>query len=93
MFEDLGSMDENASYRHFCLVLQKDIGCYSYNETLIECKGIGSKEIGKPLKNMEMTQFLIYLEVDTDVISTVRSFELKAWVNTYVLPLFSFSFG
>lgn len=51
---------------------------------MIECKDIGSKELGKPLKAQEVTQFLLYFEVDTVAVSTVRTFEIVGWVNTYV---------
>ncbi|KAL4222473.1 Integrin alpha [Mactra antiquata] len=60
----------------------KDIGCIPYNTTLIECKDIGSKELGKPLKPGAVTEFALIFQVQKQAISTVRSIELTAWVNT-----------
>ncbi|XP_052246976.1 integrin alpha-6-like isoform X2 [Dreissena polymorpha] len=60
----------------------RDIGCVQINTTMIECKDIGSKEIGKPLKAGESTQFLLYFQINNTAISSVRLIELTAWVNT-----------
>ncbi|XP_060608445.1 integrin alpha-PS1-like, partial [Ruditapes philippinarum] len=60
----------------------KDIGCDVYNDTLIKCQSIGSKDNGNPLKAGAVTVFALLFQVDRKAIATVRSIQLTAWVNT-----------
>ncbi|KAL3831613.1 hypothetical protein ACJMK2_023348 [Sinanodonta woodiana] len=59
----------------------RDIGCSPFNSTLIECKEIGSKELGNPLKANTAVSFTLSFGTD-DISSNIRNFTLKSWVNT-----------
>ncbi|KAK3590412.1 hypothetical protein CHS0354_022534 [Potamilus streckersoni] len=59
----------------------RDIGCSPFNSTIIECKDIGSKELGNPLKANTEVSFTLSFGTD-DISSNIRNFTLKSWVNT-----------
>lgn len=51
------------------------------NKTLYECKSVGSKEIGRPLKGGEITSFT--LKFGTEKVSSLyKEIEMSFWVNT-----------
>ena len=48
---------------------------------MYECKAVGSKEIGSPLKGGEFKAFT--LKFDTDKVSSAyKEMEMSFWVNT-----------